>query len=293
MDSALDYYDHPRYTYSSFPNDSINDENVSEEISSRNTTDYGRHESIHYIDTGIPMLVICILGAVGNGIVIWLLGFHIKRNPFSTYILNLAIADFGVLVSSAFFVVDYWVILIYDTTLIFLVFLFLFLSTYSSSQFLLTAISIDSTITYTLMFLNLTETMRTEEYYQYILNAVLCVPVMTVATGALFIKVCFKPWQHRRGKLLSIVLLTLLFFLLFAFPFNVAFLLHIFNDLPSDVTDVAMLLACLNSSVNPAIYILVGRQWKSRRRETMKMILQKVFKEEESCTEESSAETQL
>ncbi|XP_015283965.1 PREDICTED: mas-related G-protein coupled receptor member H-like [Gekko japonicus] len=272
------------------------------------------------------MFIICIFGAMGNGIVIWLLGFRIKRNPFSTYILNLAVADFGVLLTAIFFVVYSWVGFIHDTLIILFVFFFLFLSTYSSSQFLLTAISIDrcvavffplwhrchrpphlstivcaliwvlsflfTAVTYTLLLLNL-EGEKMAGCIQFIVNAVLCLPVMTIATVALFIKICLKARQHRRGKLLTIILLTLLFFLLFAFPLNVMFILCIFNHLPLYASDSALLFACLNSSVNPAIYILVGRQWKSTQRENMKMILQKVFKEEKSCTDGTRVETQL
>ncbi|KAG8147488.1 hypothetical protein E2320_000211, partial [Naja naja] len=43
--------------------------------------------------------LICILGLVGNGRTIYLLAFSIKRNPFTTFILNLSIADFGVITS--------------------------------------------------------------------------------------------------------------------------------------------------------------------------------------------------
>ncbi|KAL1769469.1 mas-related G-protein coupled receptor member X2 [Sigmodon hispidus] len=39
-------------------------------------------------------LIITLLGVVGNAIVLWLLGFHMHRNAFSVYILNLAGADF-------------------------------------------------------------------------------------------------------------------------------------------------------------------------------------------------------
>ncbi|KAM3928096.1 mas-related G-protein coupled receptor member H-like [Leptodactylus fuscus] len=39
-------------------------------------------------------LTLCVLGLLGNGIVIWFLCFKIKRNPFTIYILNLAVADF-------------------------------------------------------------------------------------------------------------------------------------------------------------------------------------------------------
>ncbi|NXE76997.1 MRGRD protein, partial [Cochlearius cochlearius] len=40
---------------------------------------------------------ISLCGLVGNGIVMWFLGFHMKQNPFTVYILNLAVADFFLL----------------------------------------------------------------------------------------------------------------------------------------------------------------------------------------------------
>ncbi|XP_021045170.1 mas-related G-protein coupled receptor member A6-like [Mus pahari] len=61
-----------------------------------NTTDASIPRSIDIIPW-IPHLIIIILGMVGmagNTIVFWLLGFRLRRNAFSIYILNLALADF-------------------------------------------------------------------------------------------------------------------------------------------------------------------------------------------------------
>ncbi|NWR78847.1 MAS protein, partial [Centropus unirufus] len=40
---------------------------------------------------------LALCGLVGNGTVVWFLCFHVKQNPFTVYILNLAIADFFLL----------------------------------------------------------------------------------------------------------------------------------------------------------------------------------------------------
>ncbi|NXL53896.1 MRGX2 protein, partial [Podilymbus podiceps] len=40
---------------------------------------------------------VSLCGLVGNGIVMWFLGFHMKQNTFTVYILNLAVADFSLL----------------------------------------------------------------------------------------------------------------------------------------------------------------------------------------------------
>ncbi|NXW74012.1 MRGRD protein, partial [Hirundo rustica] len=42
-------------------------------------------------------LGILLCGLAGNGMVIWFLGFHTKQSPFTVYILNLAVADFSLL----------------------------------------------------------------------------------------------------------------------------------------------------------------------------------------------------
>ncbi|XP_060099059.1 LOW QUALITY PROTEIN: mas-related G-protein coupled receptor member H-like [Heteronotia binoei] len=321
MDAVLENFNNSNYTYFFFPSVSEND-NISEGIPSHSSSDNGREESfeIHIAKViDIIALVISIFGAVGNGIVIWLLGFRIKRNPFMTYILNLAVADFGGLLSLLVQILSL-------IRFIFLPFFFLAILMNSASLFLMAAISIDrcvavffplwhqckrpprlstivcaliwvlsvllTAITITLAFFNTNE-QPIENFYQFIVNVVLCLPVMTIATVSLFIKVCLKEQQRRRGRLLTIVLLTLLFFLLFTFPANVIFILAYFDYLPIYMASVPALLDCLNSSVNPFIYFLVGRPWKSRRRESMRVILQKVFKEEKSCTEETPAETQL
>nr|XP_019611161.1 PREDICTED: mas-related G-protein coupled receptor member G [Rhinolophus sinicus] len=39
-------------------------------------------------------LAVSLGGLVGNGLVLWHLGFHIKKGPFSVYVLHLAAADF-------------------------------------------------------------------------------------------------------------------------------------------------------------------------------------------------------
>ncbi|XP_012509619.1 PREDICTED: mas-related G-protein coupled receptor member X2-like [Propithecus coquereli] len=42
----------------------------------------------------LPVIIIALLGLLGNTVVFWLLGFRMRRNAFSVYILNLAGADF-------------------------------------------------------------------------------------------------------------------------------------------------------------------------------------------------------
>ncbi|KAM7330789.1 hypothetical protein ACRRTK_009978 [Alexandromys fortis] len=39
-------------------------------------------------------IIFALVGMAGNAIVLWILGFHMHRDAFSVYILNLAMADF-------------------------------------------------------------------------------------------------------------------------------------------------------------------------------------------------------
>ncbi|XP_030341253.1 proto-oncogene Mas-like [Strigops habroptila] len=60
---------------------------------------YFEYECEHLFDGimvfSVVCMGICVFGMLGNGIVLWFLGFQMKRNPFTVYILNLAVADFS------------------------------------------------------------------------------------------------------------------------------------------------------------------------------------------------------
>ncbi|XP_030047149.1 mas-related G-protein coupled receptor member H-like [Microcaecilia unicolor] len=96
----------------------------------------------------IPIII--LFGLIGNGIVLWVLGFKIKRNKFAVYILNLAMADFLFLLSLSVILILY-----YLKRLVFsskaskhasLVSLFLYLFGYNTSQYFLTAISAERSL---------------------------------------------------------------------------------------------------------------------------------------------------
>ncbi|XP_060099089.1 mas-related G-protein coupled receptor member H-like [Heteronotia binoei] len=263
------------------------------------------------------VFVICIFGFVGNGIVIWFLGFCMKRNAFTIYILNLAVADFGVFIS----VVLRCLIQFYlpAPLLVFYTFEYLFTIMFCTSQFLLTVISIDRcvsvffplwhrchrpphlsiTVCALIWLLNslfcgiqiLSKVWELFDFdlplFQFFMNAVLCFPLLTVSTLTLLLKVCCKPKQHKRGKLLTVILVTLLVFLIVAFPFNVVVLHNYLSaSLSVSLFYYGFFCASLNSGINPLIYFLVGKKKKGRVRENIKAIFQRVFKEDEEFKEE-------
>ncbi|XP_053101946.1 mas-related G-protein coupled receptor member H-like [Hemicordylus capensis] len=280
----------------------------------------------------IFICVICTFGLAGNGIVIWLLGFRIKRNPFTTYILNLAVADFGLLLILVLWIILHTV-LQSNISMTGLYFSLFFIAIYVIGHLLLTAISVDRCVSvlcpiwyrchrpphcstficvviWVLSFAfngiptillsgNFTELANFTISFQFHVNAFLCLPLITISSLILFIRVCFKSRQHRRGRILIVVLLTLLFYLFFAFPLTALIVTVIYFHFLSGTfiyyADFVFLSTSLNSSVNPFIYFLVGRMKRSCSRESMKVTLQRVFKEEEvpEAEEEPPLETQL
>ncbi|XP_042320413.1 proto-oncogene Mas-like [Sceloporus undulatus] len=273
--------------------------------------------------------LISTFGLVGNGIVIWLLGFHIKRNPFTTFILNLAVADFGVLIYMVIECIVYMMLLFsnrhavsgFYSWLAELLSVSIFLFLHFTGQFLLTAISIDrcvsvlfpiwhkchrptylSTTVCAILwvtsflfcltpYIAILTNIYGLIYIKFAVPPLLCLPLMVISSLILFIKVCFKSPKHKRGKALTAISLTLLFFFIFVIPVIACLFISSFiirHLKYHSITQYSFLGASLNSSVNPFIYFLVGRQKRGQRRERLKNILQRLFKEEEEEEEEGN-----
>ncbi|KAL8181624.1 UNVERIFIED_CONTAM: hypothetical protein K2H54_013492 [Gekko kuhli] len=283
-------------------------------------------------------LLICIAGIVGNGMVIWLLGFRMRRNPFTTYVLNLAVADIGVLISSILGYITCITSLLSGDFSPLGLYILACIGTlmYITDQLLLTIISIDrcvavlfplwhrchrpphlsgivclSTWVLSLLIGGSDAFLTFANVFvllQFLVNVALCTPVMTISTVILFVKSCTKSQQRKRGKLFLAISLALFFFLLFGLPVNYCYIVLHYHLL--DGSDVlrsstsefsessatvllstlhlflilaAVVIVCtvLNCSVNPLIYFLVGRKRKGQSRRSMKVALQRIFKDDE------------
>ncbi|XP_062987436.1 proto-oncogene Mas-like [Elgaria multicarinata webbii] len=271
--------------------------------------------------TNIFIFVVSCFGIVVNAIVIWGLGFSARVYPFTIYILNLAIADVGLLISR---VISFFFLIVTKEAIAlgsahFQFFLFMCIV----GQSLLTAISIDRCLTlffpiwqryrqpahlsvivcvviwilsflFSALHLIRFSSGETENtgivLYPLKMTTLICLPLMTICTAILVIKVCFKTQPSQRLALLTAMTITLLFSLLFVFPLNVICMIRIVEYLPPYVLELGCLGACLNSSVNPLIYFLVGRRKRGRSRERMDVTLQSVFKEGEDYREEMELE---
>ncbi|XP_039225825.1 mas-related G-protein coupled receptor member H-like [Crotalus tigris] len=276
----------------------------------RNTSDYSK-----CIITTV-MLIICFIGIPLNGIVIWLLGFQIKRNPFTVLILNLAIADFGLLLCMSIYYID-TVTGFISSKIPWYIFFSLLHIMYLSGMFLLTAISIDRCVAvlfpiwhrcsrpkslssaicaflWIFSFLLIGMLNITQHVFKYrhfsldlVVTVVLCVPLITISTVIVFTKMGFKSKQMKRRRLLLMILITLLCFLILTLPLDIfVFITHFFRLtywLQHGEFDTCFnLCSSLNCSVNPVIYFLVGRKKRLQSRENVKVIFQRIFKEEEA-----------
>ncbi|KAM7035060.1 putative G-protein coupled receptor 152 [Acridotheres tristis] len=264
---------------------------------------------------GVTQLI-CLCGLLGNGAVLWLLGFRIRRNPITVYILNLAVADFTFLI----FMVSSSLLYLLDdvscSTVVSLKYLrslfVLSLFSYNMGLYLLTAISIErcASILFPLWYrcrrpnhlswvvcallwalsiavmVVVTSLCLSQEHEHcqvslismYALNFLIFAPPMVISNVILFIKVLCVSKRRQPKRLYIVIFLTVLFFLIFGVPLSLwNFLQQIDYVIVS--SQVVFLLACINSSINPFIYFLVGSCWRHCSIVSLQVAFRRVFEE--------------
>ncbi|KAM9221906.1 LOW QUALITY PROTEIN: mas-related G-protein coupled receptor member X1-like [Dugong dugon] len=115
------------------------------------------------------------------------------------------------------------------------------------------------------------------------LVSVICVSSLT------FLRVQCSFQRHHPTKIYIIILLTVLMFLLCGLPFGMYWLLlDLWHQtilqslsLPYDLIDI---LSCMNSSINPIIYFFVGSFRQRKKRESLRVILQRAVGDEAEVT---------
>ncbi|XP_010209103.2 mas-related G-protein coupled receptor member H [Colius striatus] len=263
------------------------------------------------VATDAVTLLVCLCGLLGNGAVLWLLGLRIRRNPITVYILNLAVADFTFLLFMVALVSLYMVESVSCSLVVSLKYLrspfLLSLFCYNMGLYLLTAISIERCVSVlcplwyrcrrpqrlsaalcvllwalsiaviaavtSLCLWHEHEHCQVALISMYLLNFLIFAPAMVISNVILFIKVLCGSTRRQPKKLFIVIFLTILFFLIFMLPLSIWNFLQQFSYIlvPSQVV---FLLACINSSINPFIYFLVG----SCRRRCSLVSLQDAFR---------------
>uniref|UniRef100_A0A674J5S5 G-protein coupled receptors family 1 profile domain-containing protein n=1 Tax=Terrapene triunguis TaxID=2587831 RepID=A0A674J5S5_9SAUR len=228
------------------------------------------------------ILLICLFGLVGNGIVLWFLSFHIKRNLFTVYILNLGMANFGFLLFLAP-VSPLAISIERCLSILFPIWCPCHRPKHLSAivcslLWVLSSLLIE--LVHYFCVLNRTKKCPMTVISMHVLNFLIFTPITVLSNLILSIKVQCSSQQCQPGKLYAVILLTVLFFLVFTGPLSVqSFVLH-FNDLFLPIW-ICLMLASVNSNINPFIYFLVGSYRKWRFRGSVKIALQGVF--EENC----------
>ncbi|XP_061205325.1 proto-oncogene Mas-like [Neopsephotus bourkii] len=275
-------------------------------------------------------LGICVFGMVGNGIVLWFLGFQMKRNPFTVYILNLAVADCSVLLVYILLILGYVNLTIvcygFDNFLPFFTMYigavpFLCHLLVLTSLGLLTAISTErcgsvifpiwyrchrpkhlsgiisgvlwasiGSFSFSIYICSLFgQRLYTLFASVGIVYSVILSVTMLISNVSMVMRLRCGSQRRRLGKLYVAVVLNVIFFFAFGMPFSVnAFLKLLYYGFLFHER-VTLVLALLNSSINPVIYFLVGSCRQRRFRGSIQVALRRVFEEKERSKEESPA----
>nr|XP_033775711.1 proto-oncogene Mas-like [Geotrypetes seraphini] len=245
-----------------------------------------------------PSLLICLLGIAGNGIVLWFLCLSLKRNKFTVYILNLAVADITILLISS--VVPLYILFIpivvevshfIPNALFNLRLLFFF--GYTTSLFLLTAISVERCLSVlfpiwhrcqrpkhqssfvcallwmsSILVIALERIICGEDNYVYrsqdcttmqIFIAVfflLVVPlVMVFSSLTLIIKIWRTSQRHLSSRLYMVIIITVITFFTFSMPVQSIHILWYFQVLSHSFDSflVVCYLSVFCASINSAV----------------------------------------
>ncbi|XP_045433793.1 mas-related G-protein coupled receptor member X2-like [Pipistrellus kuhlii] len=244
------------------------------------------------------IVIVALVGLAGNAVVIWLLGFRMRRNTFSVYILNLAGADFLLLCC---YIMDALERLIWDFSLIKFIpkfFITVSIFAYISGLSFLSAISTERCMSVLwpiwyrchrhrhwsagmcalLWALSLLLSILEGNYCGFLVGTrhyfwcpvldfitmawlILLFVLLSGSSLALMTRLLCGSLQVLPTRLYVTILLTVLFFLLCGLPFGIYWFLVIwfqYFDALVPHVLVAVLLSCVNSCANPIIYFFVG-----------------------------------
>uniref|UniRef100_A0A8V0ZQ09 G-protein coupled receptors family 1 profile domain-containing protein n=1 Tax=Gallus gallus TaxID=9031 RepID=A0A8V0ZQ09_CHICK len=234
---------------------------------------------------------ISFCGLVDNAIVMRFLFFHVKKNPFTVYTLNLAVADFSLLLLLSLLmllILTLPICSLFDGILLSYVKIYIAVGYLChffdlSSLGFLTAISVERCLS--VLFPIWYRCRRPKRLAGITFGAVAFATCLTfssmmlVSNLSLFIKIQRGFRIRHPGKLYIAVLINVIFFFVFAIPFSVEVFVNLADRLELFPEDTSLLLVMLNSSINPVIYFLVGCCRQRRSRCSVTAALRRVFEE--------------
>uniref|UniRef100_A0A8C6G908 G-protein coupled receptors family 1 profile domain-containing protein n=1 Tax=Mus spicilegus TaxID=10103 RepID=A0A8C6G908_MUSSI len=268
---------------------------------------------------GFLSLIISPVGMVLNSTVLWFLGFQIRRNAFSVYILNLAGADFLFLHSQFLF----YLLAIFPSipTQIPLFFDMLTKFAYLSGLSILSTISIErclcvmwpiwyrcqrpkhtSSVTCSLLWaLSLLFALLDgigcgllfnsfDQSWCLRFDLIICawsIVLFVVLCGSsliLLVRIFCGSQQIPVTRLYVTIALTVLFFLICCLPFGISWIIQWSETLIyvgfCDYFHEELFLSCINSCANPIIYFLVGFiRQRKFQQKSLKVLLQRAMED--------------
>ncbi|KAJ1168657.1 hypothetical protein NDU88_000575 [Pleurodeles waltl] len=256
-------------------------------------------------------VVFSLIGLITNAAVLWFLGFRIKRNPLSVYILNLAAVQFVFLFAFSIVALIFLLSLhgVRASGMPYEVMQALYMFGFLTSQCLLTAMSVEwclsfwcpvwyrrrrskhqsRTVCAAVWVLSCFVVVLWHLFcgYSYhaclgmfighcVLDVLICIPLMLLSSLTMLIKICRRQRGQQPPKLYILLFITVLAFLLLTVPAKlVVFLKATWRSFA-----IAVLCFCINSSFNPVIYYFVGSLKRWRLKQSVPGALQKAFQDE-------------
>ncbi|XP_069802836.1 C3a anaphylatoxin chemotactic receptor-like [Dendropsophus ebraccatus] len=260
--------------------------------------------------------IICALGTIGNGLVIWIAGFRRKKTVSAVWFLDLAIADFLCCASLPLRIAEMVFYLSYD--MFCLLSIILFNLNMSASVLLLTAMSIDRWVSvmwpfwskvhrthklvritaaiiwllslfisvllfflYGLIFYDVTEwcifsplinvgthickLKQTIQLIRLLVMFLIPFSIILISYLTIFLKLKKSKRPKRSQRPYRIITAVILCFFICWLPYYIWPLTPLYGENVTElyIVDISIInLACLNSCLNPVIYVLMGQKLK-------------------------------
>ncbi|KAM4688976.1 proto-oncogene Mas-like [Discoglossus pictus] len=124
------------------------------------------------------------------------------------------------------------------------------------------------------------------EIMTFVVGICICLPLMVVSSLILIFRVRRTLRQHYPPRLYIIIIATVFIFILSVIPFNFIWFLMFFKLLNLRIEYVivfyvSMFANVLNSTINPYIYFIAGRQRNQTSKISLHQVLHRAFKEDE------------
>ncbi|XP_052018113.1 mas-related G-protein coupled receptor member B5-like [Apodemus sylvaticus] len=296
------------------PNWNINNTVVNESYYPENLPCTNEFNTLNFLT-----VIIAVVGLPGNAIVLWILAFHMNRNAFSTYVLNLAGADFLYLCTQIVCSLD--CVLQLESRYFFFLYIVLMFA-YLAGLCMIAAISTERCLSVMwpiwyhcqrprhtsaivcallwafclLLSLLLGQgcgSLFSDYGYYFCTTSALIITVFVIVLSvvpsvsnlALLVKIVCGSHRIPVTRFYVTIALTVVVFLFFGLPFGIylfflPWIMNFEDDSNFNVYELVTCLSCISSCANPIIYFLVGSiRHRRLERKTLKFLLQRAMQD--------------